>query len=125
MSAVQAPGNEALYAHPLALFLAQRPGTADEAAHIMHRDLTRRQSVEAYAVLAWVEPQRGDVIAALDASEKARAWGSPTPTMDYVHGRVLDAIKRPDEAIEMFASALGNMLFLEPHARRRVKSSGV
>ncbi len=115
-----APGSEALYAHPLAIFLARSIESIDEAADVIRRDMTRRRPVEAFGVLAWVELRRGNLSAALEASMEARAWGSPSPTMDYVHGMVLDALGRHDEAIVLFEHATHHVLLLEPHVRQHL-----
>src|SRR5437667_7524877 len=75
----RAPGAEALYAHPLALYYAARPLTLDTAVAVARRDVARRPAVESYDVLSWVLFRRGELSSALAASDRARRWGAPSP----------------------------------------------
>lgn len=112
----RAPESEALYAHPLALYYAERPMTCDTALAIAQRDIARRPAVESYDVLSWVRFKRGDLTQALRASDQARKWGAPSPTMEYHRARILEALGRRTEAAELMQRALerGPSL-LEPH----------
>ena len=89
-----APGAEALFAHPLAIFYAKNATTHDMALDVILRDLERRQPVESYDVLSWVRFQRGEFAQALAASDRARRRGSPSLTMDYHRARILEALGR-------------------------------
>jgi len=114
----RAPGAEALYAHPLALYYAGRAMTLDTAVAIARRDVARRPAVESYDVLSWALFRRGDLAPALAASSQARRWGAPSPTMDYHRGRILAALRRTAEARELLDRALDRPSLLEPHVRR-------
>src|SRR5438552_3711163 len=57
----RAPGAEALYAHPLALYYAARPMTLDTALAIARRDVAPRPAVESWDVLLWILLRPGDV----------------------------------------------------------------
>ncbi len=72
LAVARAPDAEALYAHPLALFYARSPLTRDTAVAIARRDVARRPAVESYDVLSRVLHARGDLVAALAASDRAR-----------------------------------------------------
>ncbi|HUP00762.1 MAG TPA: tetratricopeptide repeat protein [Gemmatimonadota bacterium] len=89
-----APGAEPLYGHPLALYWAARPETLDRALGVALRDVARRPAVESWDVLAWVRFRRGELQAALAASDRAFAWGAPSPTMEYHRARILAALAR-------------------------------
>lgn len=118
-----APGAEALYSHPLALHYAARTETRDRALAIALRDVVRRPTVETWDVLAWVRFKRGELAQALAASDRAFAWGLPSPTMEYHRGRILEALKghgtveAGDEAEELMERALADQALLEPEAR--------
>lgn len=116
-----APEAEALYAHPLALFYAGRPDTRDSAVAVARRDVARRPSVESWDVLSWALFQRGDLREALAASDSARAWGAPSPTMDYHRGRILARLGRADEAAALLAQAAARPDLLEAHAQRALR----
>lgn len=118
----RAPEAEALYAHPLALYYAARPETPDTALAIARRDIARRPAVESYDLLSWVQFQRGDLPEALTASDQARRWGAPTPTMDYHRARILEALGRRTEAADLMRRALaGGLGLLEPHVQLAVR----
>lgn len=111
----RAPGGEALYAHPLALFYAARPLTLDTALAIARRDVARRPAVESYDVLSWVLFQRGSPAQALAASDRAWSWGTPSPTMEYHRARILQALGRRPDAAALLQLALARPSLLEPH----------
>jgi len=113
----RAPGAEALYAHPLALYYAARPLTFDSALAIARRDVARRPAVESYDVLSWVLFRRGDLAPALAASDRARRWGVPSPTMEYHRARILRALGREAEAAGFLRLALARPSLLEPHVQ--------
>lgn len=117
----RAPGAEALYAHPLALYYAARPLTLDTAAAIARRDVARRPAVESYDVLSWVLLRRGALSPALAASDRARRWGAPSPTMDYHRARILAALGRRTEAAALMAQALARPSLLEPHVQEDLR----
>ena len=112
----RAPDAEALYAHPLALYYAARPLTLDTALAIARRDVARRPAVESYDVLSWVLFRRGDLAHALAASDRARSWGAPTPTIEYHRARILKALARETEAAALLQVALARPSLLEPQA---------
>jgi len=112
----RAPDAEALYAHPLALYYAARPLTLDTALAIARRDVARRPAVESYDVLSWVLFRRGDLAHALAASDRARSWGAPTPTIEYHRARILKALGRESEAAALLQVALAQPSLLEPQA---------
>ncbi len=112
----RAPGAEALYAHPLALYYAAQPLTLDTALAIARRDVARRPAVESYDVLSWVLFRRGDLAHALAASDRARSWGAPSPTIEYHRARILRALGRETESAALLRVALARPSLLEPQA---------
>ncbi|HEV8382997.1 MAG TPA: hypothetical protein VGQ29_15525 [Gemmatimonadales bacterium] len=116
LAVARAPDAEALYAHPLALYYASSPVTIDTALAIARRDVARRPAIESYDVLSWVLFRRGDLTAALAASDQARRWGTPTPTMDYHRARILEALGRTAEAEALLQPVLAQPSLLEPGA---------
>src|SRR5437867_10322763 len=113
----RAPGAEALYAHPLALYYAARLLTLDTAVAVARRDVARRPAVESYDVLSWVLFRRGELSPALAASDRARRWGTPSPTMEYHRARILAALGRGTEATALMHRALERPSLLEPHVQ--------
>src|SRR2546426_5311344 len=111
----RAPGAEALYAHPLALYYAARPMTLDTALAIARRDVARRPAVESWDVLSWILFRRGDVAPALAASDRAWNWGAPSPTMEYHRARILEALGRQPEAAALLRRVLARPSLLEAH----------
>ncbi len=103
----RAPDAEALYAHPLALYYAARLAIA-------RRDVARRPAVESYDVLSWIQFRRGNLAQALVASDRARRWGAPTPTIEYHRARILKALGRESEAAAVLHVALAQPSLLEP-----------
>lgn len=116
--------NEALFGQALALFYAERgPHWAqDTALALALRDVTRRPTVESYDLLSWVRYRRGEPVPALAASDRARGWGSPTPTMNYHRARILQALDRGAEAAPLLRRALADTTLLAPHVRRELAS---
>ncbi|MFN0178882.1 MAG: tetratricopeptide repeat protein [Gemmatimonadales bacterium] len=121
-----APGLEALFGHPLALFLAERrdPASLDSALAIATREVVRRPTSESFDLLGWVHFRRGEYRAALEASDRAAGWGSPGPTMQYHRARILAALGRTEEANRLAAAAAATPTLLAPHARRELDGSG-
>ncbi len=114
------PENEALFGEVLALYFAERaaPGARDTALALALRDVARRPTVESYDVLSWVRYRRGELDQALAASDSARRWGSPSPTMDYHRARILLALGRETEGTRLMLSAQADPTLLAPHARQ-------
>lgn len=119
LSVAAAPGAEPLYAHPLALFYARSPATLDQALGVARRDVQRRPAVESYDLLAWVLYRRGKMREALEMSDRARGWGSPSTTMDYHRAMILDALGRGATADSLRTQALARPELLDPHLRIR------
>ena len=116
LAVARAPDAEALYAHPLALYYASSRVTIDTALAIARRDVARRPAIESYDVLSWVLFRRGDLAAALAASDQARRWGMPTPTMDFHRAQILAALGRNSEAAALLKPVLAQPSLLEPAA---------
>src|SRR5213593_2451874 len=112
----RAPGAEALYAHPLALYYAERPLTLDTALAIVRRDVARRPAVESYDVLSWVLFRSGEPAQALAASDRARSWGAPSPTIEYHRARILKALGRDTESAALLQVVLARPSLLDPQA---------
>lgn len=105
-----------LYARPLALYYAER-GELDLALAVARRDADRRPTVESRDVLAWVRFRRGDLDAALAASNEAFGWGAPSPTMMYHRARILEAMGSSEKATGLMDEALETPALLAPHVR--------
>ncbi len=112
----RAPGAEALYAHPLALYYAASPLTLDTALAIARRDVARRPAVESWDVLSWILFRRGEFAPALAASDRARSWGAPSPTIEYHRARILKALGRETESAALLQVALARPSLLDPQA---------
>jgi tetratricopeptide (TPR) repeat protein len=108
---------ERLFAHPLAMFLAEQPHSRDRALEIALRDVASRPAPESFDVLAWVHLQRGDAAAALVASDRAQAHTAPTPTMAYHRARILHALGSGDRSAVLLAEAAAQRSQLDPAAR--------
>ncbi len=119
-----ASGAEPLYAHPLALYYAERPEMRDSAIAVARRDVARRPAVESWDVLSWALLRRGDLDAALVASDSARAWGAPSPSMDYHRARILRALGREVEAAGLLTRALADPTLLEPTIQQDLRREG-
>jgi hypothetical protein len=119
----RAAGAEALYAHPLALYYAARGLTLDTALAIAGRDVARRPAVESYDVLSWVLFRRGDLAQALAASDRARRWGAPSPTIQYHRARILKALGREAESAALLQVALARPSLLEPQAQAELRDA--
>lgn len=117
-----APGAEPLYGRWLALLWAEHPATRDAALAVVRRDVERRPAVESWDALAWVHYRRGEFGEALAASDRAIAWGAPSPTIAYHRGRILAALGRGGEASAWLESATSDPDLLEPAARIDLRS---
>jgi tetratricopeptide (TPR) repeat protein len=119
LAIVVRPEKEALFGPELALFLAERnaPGDGAAALAIAEREIVRRPTVESYDLLAWVHYRRGELEAALAASNRALAIGAPSPGMEYHRGRILQALGRTAEATSLIRRAEAEPSLLPPHAR--------
>jgi len=72
-------------------------------------------------VLSWVLFRRGDLAQALAASDRARGWGAPSPTMEYHRARILSALGRDAEATGFLRLALARPSLLEPQAQAELR----
>jgi Flp pilus assembly protein TadD len=115
------PDVEVLYAHPLALHYAERPETRDLALAVALRDVDSRPTVESWDILAWVRFRRGELGEALAASDRAFAWGAPSPTMEFHRARILAALGRDREATLLFEQALAEPALLAPEVRLELR----
>ena len=111
------PGAEPLYGRWLALQWAERPETRDAAIAVARRDVARRPAVESWDALAWVHYRRGEAAEALAASDRAVAWGAPSPTIEYHRARILEALCRRAEAQPWLVRATADPRLLDPGAR--------
>lgn len=110
--------SEALFARPLAIYLADH-GKEDRALSLIQRDLQRRPDLGGYEVLAWIHLRRGEPAKALEASDRARrpdAPGEPGATSDYHRARILEALGRNVEAQELLNRARTDATALDFHA---------
>jgi len=119
LEVVSQPEKEALFGPELALFLVERNGPGDGAAAlaIAEREIARRPTTESLDLLAWVHYRRGEPEAALAASDRALATGSPSPALEYHRGRILQALGRPAEAEPLIRRAEEHRSLLPPHAQ--------
>lgn len=120
-----APGAEPLYAHPLALYYAERADTRDSAVAVARRDVARRPAAESWDVLSWVLFRHDDLPEALAASDSARAWGAPSPSMDYHRARILQAFSRDTDAAGLLTSALADPSLLDPTIQLELRRQGI
>jgi tetratricopeptide (TPR) repeat protein len=111
------PSVEALYAHPLALYWAERPGERDRALDIARRDVARRPAPDSWDVLAWVHFRRGELEQSLEASDNAFFVASASPTILYHRARILHALGRSDEASLLLRTAIAQRAQLDATAR--------
>ena len=120
-----APEVEALFGHPLAMFLAERgdPVSLDSALAIARREIVRRPTNESFDLLGWVLFRRGNHQAALAAANRALSWGAPSPTLGYHRARILAAVGRTEEAATLVAEAVSAPTLLPPHVRRDLERS--
>ncbi|MFN2383484.1 MAG: tetratricopeptide repeat protein, partial [Gemmatimonadota bacterium] len=81
------------------------------------REVVRRPTIESWDALAWVHHRRGELTEALAASDRALAWGSPSPTIEYHRARILEALGRPREAAPWLERATADPGLLDPSAR--------
>lgn len=119
-----APGAEPLYGRWLALLWAERADTRDVALAIALRDVARRPAVESWDTLAWVRYRRGEFAEALAASDRALAWGAPSPTIEYHRGRILQALGHDAEAAELLDRATADPGLLDPEVRIDLEARG-
>jgi tetratricopeptide (TPR) repeat protein len=113
------PENEALFGEVLALFYLERRDlwSRDSALALAERDVKRRPTIESFDVLSWVRFRRGELGAALAASNRARRWGSGSPTIEYHRARILAALGQERAAAALLRRALASRTLLAPHAR--------
>lgn len=113
------PEAEPLFGSFLAWHYAgsEQRGDLDRALDLALRDLGRRDTKEAWDLLAWVRSRRGEHTAALDASDRAIERGTPSPTILYHRARLLSALGRRSEALAAMTDALADPTQLEAHAR--------
>jgi tetratricopeptide (TPR) repeat protein len=89
------PENEALYGHPLALYLAGRGDDASRAraVAVAEREVARRPTTDSWDLLAWcrhrAEDRDGARAAVLDASRRGAASAAMAP----YRARLLDAFR--------------------------------
>jgi len=119
-----APGAEPLYAHPLALYYAEWPAMRDSAVAVARGDVARRPAVESWDVLSWALLWRGDLKEAITASDSARVWGAPSPSMDYHRARILQALGREAEATGLLTRAMVDRSLLEPTIQQELRREG-
>ena len=98
--------------------------TLDTALAIAQRDVRRRPAVESWDVLSWILFRRGEWTQALAASDRARSWGAPSPTMEYHRARILEALGRKAEAAPLLRLALMRPSLLEPHVLWELRAVG-
>ena len=112
--------NEPLFGLQLAGYYAEQssPEASDTALALATRDVARRPTVESFDELAWVRFRRREYTEALAASGQAARWGTPSPTMLYHRGRILEALGRPAEAGPLLHQSAARPTLLAPHARR-------
>lgn len=115
--AAGAPEVESLYAHPLALFWADRPHARDRALAIARRDVARRPAPESWDVLAWVHLRRDELYEALAASDQAMRQAAPSPTALYRRARILHALGQVDSAGALLREVIAHKILLDPDAR--------
>ncbi len=120
------PQNEALYGEMLALYYADKndPEARDAALALALRDVARRPTIESYDALAWVRFRRGELDAALAASDSARRWGAASPTMNYHRGRILEALGRLKEAAPLLHESATQWTLLSSQARTDLRRRG-
>jgi osmotically inducible protein OsmC len=116
-----APGGEPLYGRWLALLWAESPQTQDAALAVAGRDVARRPAVESWDALAWVLYLRGEPVEALAASDRATAWGAPSPTIAYHRGRIFEALGREREAAQWLDRAAERGYPLGSSVRRNIE----
>ncbi len=117
------PGAEALYAHALALYLANRSTTRDSALAVARRDVARRPAAESWEVLSWVLYRAGRWSEALAASDSARVHLPAGPTGDFHRAWILRALGRGAAADSLAARATADPGLLAPHARLALQGS--
>ncbi len=90
--AATSPVLRPLYIRYLALHYASKPGGQARAVALAREDAARRPTVQSYDVLSWALYRAGQVPGALEASQKALAWGRPEALTLYHAGMIrLDA----------------------------------
>lgn len=119
------PENEALFGNVLALFHAERgdPVALDTALAIATREVARRPTNESHDLLAWVHYRRGEMAAAVVASDQSLRWGAPSPTMTFHRAKILAALGRSTEAGRLLAEASADPTLLAPHVRSQIPPS--
>jgi tetratricopeptide (TPR) repeat protein len=116
-AAALGPEREALYGPSVAHYHLER-GRIEEGLVVARREVARRPTVESWDLLAWALYRAGRHAEALEASDRARAWGVPGPTLDFTRGRILQALGQEVEGERFLTRAREGWFQLAPHARR-------
>jgi tetratricopeptide (TPR) repeat protein len=89
------PANEALYGHPLALYLAGRNDDASRgrAVAIAEREVARRQTVDSWDLLAWCRHRAENPDGARAAVLKASGLGVASAAMAPYRAQLLEAFR--------------------------------
>jgi tetratricopeptide (TPR) repeat protein len=113
------PEHEALFGNVLALHYAERgrPADLDTALALARRDIARRPTVEGYDLLAWIHYRRGEISAAVRASDRSLEWGSPQPTVLLHRALILHRAGRDGEADSLLALSAARPTLLTAAAR--------
>jgi tetratricopeptide (TPR) repeat protein len=113
------PEHEALFGNVLALHYAERgrPADLDTALVLARRDIARRPTVDGYDLLAWIHYRRGEIAAAVRASDRSLEWGSPQPTVLLHRALILRRAGRDGEADSLLARSAARPTLLTAAAR--------
>jgi hypothetical protein len=89
------PANEALYGHPLALYLAGRGDDASRAraVAVAEREVARRPTTDSWDLLAWCRHRAEDRDGARAAVLEASRRGAASAAMAPYRARLLDAFR--------------------------------
>ncbi len=91
----------------VALLYADQNRKLDRARELVENEIKVRPDVYTQDALAWVLFRQGELAAAWEASEKARALGTPEPAFHFHAGMIADAQGKKELARAEFAAALG------------------